>query len=44
MADSVAGLINFASRVSVAESSVADDFGFFVAVAGGDHSGRRRGC
>ncbi|KAJ6935097.1 hypothetical protein NC652_010184 [Populus alba x Populus x berolinensis] len=44
MADSVAGLIKFASRVSVAESSVADDFGFFVAVAGGDYCGRRRDC
>ena len=43
MADDMAGLINFASRVPVAESSVADDYGFFVAVAGGD-CGKRHGC
>jgi hypothetical protein len=43
MADDMAGLINFASRVPVAESSVADDYGFFVAVAGSD-CGKRHGC
>ena len=44
MADDMAGLINFALRVfPVAKSPVADDYGFFIVVAGGK-CGRKCDC